>query len=45
MQGKAYVDCKSMFLDFGLDGTTIMALSDRDLEVRSRDRTPPPTPP
>ena len=37
-QGKAFTQCREMILDFGLDGPTVLALSERDLEVRARSR-------
>ena len=29
-QGKAFADCKSMFVDFGLDGDTVLELGRKD---------------
>ena len=35
-QGKAFAGVKESFVDFGLDGATVLALNEADLKVTSR---------
>ena len=35
-QGKAFAGVKESFVDFGLDGETVLSLSEADLKVTSR---------